>query len=40
MNIPAKLLVFPEETHWVLRPQNAILWQREFFAWMNKWLKV
>jgi dipeptidyl aminopeptidase/acylaminoacyl peptidase len=39
MNIPAKLIVFPEETHWVLRPQNAILWQREFFAWMDKWLK-
>jgi len=39
MNIPAKLVVFPEETHWVLRPQNAILWQREFFAWMNKWLR-
>jgi dipeptidyl aminopeptidase/acylaminoacyl peptidase len=39
MNIPAKLVVFPEETHWVLRPQNAILWQREFFAWMDKWLK-
>ncbi|MDR1887286.1 MAG: S9 family peptidase [Prevotellaceae bacterium] len=39
MNIPAKLVVFPEETHWILRPQNAILWQREFFAWMDKWLK-
>ncbi|MDR2382338.1 MAG: S9 family peptidase [Prevotellaceae bacterium] len=39
MNIPARLVVFPEETHWVLRPQNAILWQREFFAWMDKWLK-
>ncbi|MDR2026881.1 MAG: S9 family peptidase [Prevotellaceae bacterium] len=38
MNIPAKLVVFPEETHWVLRPQNAILWQREFFAWLDKWL--
>jgi dipeptidyl aminopeptidase/acylaminoacyl peptidase len=39
MNIPARLVVFPEETHWVLRPQNAILWQREFFAWMDKWLR-
>jgi dipeptidyl aminopeptidase/acylaminoacyl peptidase len=39
MNIPAKLIVLPEETHWILRPQNAILWQREFFAWMDKWLK-
>jgi dipeptidyl aminopeptidase/acylaminoacyl peptidase len=38
MNIPARLVFFPEETHWVLRPQNAILWQREFFAWFDKWL--
>ena len=37
--IPARLIVFPEENHWVLRPQNAILWQREFFAWMDKYLK-
>ena len=38
-NIPAKLLVFPDETHFVTQPQNAILWQREFFAWLDKWLK-
>ena len=38
-NIPAKLLVFPEETHFVTQPQNAILWQREFFGWLDKWLK-
>jgi dipeptidyl aminopeptidase/acylaminoacyl peptidase len=37
--IPAKLLVFPEENHWVLAPQNGILWQREFFGWMDQWLK-
>ncbi|MDR2563206.1 MAG: S9 family peptidase, partial [Prevotellaceae bacterium] len=37
--IPARLVIFPEENHWVLRPQNAILWQREFFAWMDKYLK-
>ena len=39
MGIPARLVVFPGETHWVLRPQNAILWQREFFAWTDKYLK-
>jgi dipeptidyl aminopeptidase/acylaminoacyl peptidase len=39
MNIPARLVIFPEATHWVLRPQDAICWQREFFAWMDKWLK-
>lgn len=37
--IPAKLLYFPEETHFVLKPQNAILWQREFFSWLDRWLK-
>ena len=37
--IPSRLLVFPEEGHWVLKPQNAVLWQREFFGWLDKWLK-
>jgi len=37
--IPSKLLFFPEESHFVLKPQNSILWQREFFAWLDKWLK-
>ncbi len=38
-NIPSELLFFPEETHFVLKPQNSILWQREFFKWLDKWLK-
>jgi dipeptidyl aminopeptidase/acylaminoacyl peptidase len=33
--VPSRLLIFPEEGHWVLRPQNAILWQREFFGWLD-----
>ncbi len=37
--IPAKLVHFPDETHFVLQPQNSILWQREFFSWLNLWLK-
>lgn len=37
--IPSKLLVFPDETHFVLKPQNAVVWQREFFGWLDKWLK-
>ncbi len=37
--IPAQLLLFPDENHWVLKPQNAILWQRTFFRWLDKWLK-
>lgn len=37
--IPARLLVFPDENHWVLRPQNGVLWQRIFFDWLDRWLK-
>ena len=37
--IEAQLLVFPDENHWVLKPQNGILWQRTFFAWLDKYLK-
>ena len=37
--VPAKLLIFPDENHWVLKPQNGILWQREFRAWLDRWLK-
>jgi len=38
-NIPAKLLMFSDEGHWIMKPQNALIWQREFFAWLDKWLK-
>ena len=37
--IPAHMLVYPEESHWILKPQNALLWQYEFFKWFDKWLK-
>ena len=37
--IEAQLLIFPDENHWVLKPQNGILWQRTYFAWLDKWLK-
>lgn len=37
--IPAQLLLFPDENHWVLKPQNGILWQRTFFRWLDRWLK-
>ena len=35
----AQLLIFPDENHWVLKPQNGILWQRTFFNWLDKYLK-
>ena len=37
--IEAQLLIFPDENHWVLHPQNGILWQRTYFQWLNRWLK-
>jgi dipeptidyl aminopeptidase/acylaminoacyl peptidase len=37
--IPAQLLLFPDENHWVLQPQDGIVWQRTYFAWLDKWLK-
>ena len=37
--VPTRMLVFPDENHWILQPQNALLWQREFFGWLDKWLK-
>jgi len=37
--IPAELLIYPDENHWVLQPQNGILWQRTFFEWLDRWLK-
>ncbi|ASB48184.1 S9 family peptidase [Alkalitalea saponilacus] len=39
LDLPARFLFFPEENHWVLSPQNGILWQREFAGWLNEWLK-
>ncbi|MBO4362631.1 MAG: S9 family peptidase [Paludibacteraceae bacterium] len=36
--VPAELLIFPDENHWVLKPQNGILWQRTFFHWLHQWI--
>ncbi|WP_455625619.1 prolyl oligopeptidase family serine peptidase [Parabacteroides sp.] len=37
--VPAELLIYPDENHWVLKPQNGVLWQRTFFEWLDMWLK-
>ena len=37
--IPAEFLYFPDENHWVLKPQNGVLWQRRFYNWLDKYLK-
>ncbi len=35
--IPSQLLYFPDENHWVLKPQNSRLWHRTIKAWLDKW---
>ncbi len=40
LGVESRLLIFPTENHWVLSPQNGIVWQREFFQWFDKHLKV
>jgi dipeptidyl aminopeptidase/acylaminoacyl peptidase len=37
-NIPSRLLIFPDENHWVLKPKNSVQWYDEVFAWMGRWL--
>jgi dipeptidyl aminopeptidase/acylaminoacyl peptidase len=36
--IKSRLLFFPEENHWVLKPQNGLVWQREFYKWLKETL--
>ncbi len=38
MGVPSRLLIFPDENHWILKPQNAMLWHREYFRWLEEWL--
>ncbi|MND93467.1 Prolyl tripeptidyl peptidase precursor [compost metagenome] len=38
-NIPSRFLYFPDEGHWITKPQNSILWNRIFFDWLDKYLK-
>ena len=39
MGVPSRLIVFPDENHWILKPQNALFWHREYFSWLDKWCK-
>jgi ketosteroid isomerase-like protein len=36
--VPARIVVFPEENHWVLKPQASVLWWKEVFGWLDRWL--
>lgn len=38
--IESRLLVFPDENHWILKPKNSIQWYGEVFAWMDRWTKT
>ena len=39
MGVPSKLIVFPDENHWILQPQNALYWHRSYFGWLDRWCK-
>ena len=39
MGVPSKLIVFPDENHWILQPQNALFWHRSYFDWLDRWCK-
>ena len=38
MGVPSKLIVFPNENHWILKPQNALYWHRSYFGWLDRWM--
>ena len=40
MGIPSRLLFFPDEGHWVLKPHNSILWHETVIGWLDQWLKA
>ncbi|MBV8729759.1 MAG: S9 family peptidase, partial [Acidobacteriia bacterium] len=37
--VPSKLVVFPDEGHWILKPQNSLLWYKTFTEWLDTWAK-
>ena len=39
MGVPSRLLIVPDENHWILKPQNALMWHREYFRWLDTWCK-
>ena len=39
MGVPSKLVVFPDENHWILQPQNSLYWHRIVYDWLDQWMK-
>ena len=37
--VPSRFLYFPDEGHWVQKPQNSMLWNRVFFEWLDRFCK-
>ena len=37
--VPSKLLLFPDEGHWILKPQNSVVWHKNFIEWITEWTK-
>jgi dipeptidyl aminopeptidase/acylaminoacyl peptidase len=37
--VPSKLLLFPDEGHWILKPQNSVVWHKNFLDWITEWTK-
>jgi dipeptidyl aminopeptidase/acylaminoacyl peptidase len=40
LGVPSRLVFFPDENHWILKPQNSRLWYREFEKWLGRWVEV
>ncbi|KAG0633016.1 Alpha/Beta hydrolase protein [Tuber brumale] len=40
LGIPSKFLTFPDENHWVLKPENSLVWHREVLEWINRWTEA
>lgn len=39
LGIPSKMVLFPNENHWILNPRNSMIWHEEFYGWLDRWLK-
>jgi dipeptidyl aminopeptidase/acylaminoacyl peptidase len=37
--VPSKIVLFPDEGHWIMKPQNSVLWYAQFLEWVGEWLK-
>jgi dipeptidyl aminopeptidase/acylaminoacyl peptidase len=38
LGVPTRLVLFPDENHWILKPQNSRLWYNEYFGWLKRYI--